>query len=133
MEKLYSGAATLGMLEAKASLVWNSFLGGVMILVAIVIFYFYNKKSKVPSEIKEDKPQGPNWLAFGLIVFGAIVIGSSLYKYYMVSHSQAYAAMSGAQAVTGVVNSELNNLAKINIPSLDMSMSGGYFYTETEL
>ena len=38
MEKLYSGAATFGLLEAKVGLIWNSFLGGIFILVAICCY-----------------------------------------------------------------------------------------------
>jgi len=129
MEKLYSGAATFGLLEAKAGLIWNSFLGGIFILVAILIFYNYNKKPKVQSEIKEDKPQGPNWVALGFILFGAVLIGGSIYKYYMATHSETYAAMSGVQTVNNTVAGTLNQLQPIKIP-----LSGGsLIFTETEI
>lgn len=153
MEKFYSGAATFGLMEAKVSLIWNSFVGGILLLVAILIFYNSNKKSKVSSESKEEQTQVANWVAFGFTIFGLLMIGGSYYKYYMASHSETYAAMSGASLVSNSIGTGLQNLTGVNTPGASLvsnglknltgispltsiapaHMSGGYFYTDTEL
>ena len=131
MDKIYSGAAAFGLIEAKASLIWNGLVGIIFIIASILILYNYNKKPHVKSENNEEKSQAPNWIALILTIVGLLMIGGSYYKYYMASRSETYAAMSGASLVTNNIGDGLKNLTGISIPVTNMS--GGYFYTDTEL
>jgi hypothetical protein len=137
MEKVYDGAASLGSLYAKATLAWSSVVAVLFIGVAAIIVY-YNYKNPTVHVVDEKHPVNPNekpfnsnWIALILFVVAVLIFGSSYYKYWLTSHSTAYAAVEGSHVVTNAVSSELRNLGNIKIPALDMS--GGYFFTETEL
>lgn len=108
-------------MEDKVGLVWNSFVGAILLLVSVLVYNYYNRTNKTKSEMKEEEKQLSNLIVLILTIIGLFMIFGSFFKYYTVSKASA----------TLVSNPGLKNLTGISIPS--KHMSGGHFYTDTEL
>ena len=47
-------------MEDKVGLVWNSFVGAILLLVSVLVYNYYNRTNKTKSEMKEEEKQLSN-------------------------------------------------------------------------